>query len=32
MGSRRQIRPEVCVLATAVEEEMLLKALELRFV
>lgn len=32
MGGRRQVRPEVCVLAAAVEEEMLLKALELHSV
>lgn len=32
MGSRRRIRPEMYVLATAVEEEMLLKVLETHFV
>lgn len=32
MGSRRQVRSDVCVLATAVEEEMLLKAPQWHFV
>lgn len=31
-GSRKWIRPEVYVLATVVEEEMLWKALEMHFV